>query len=97
MECADHSQDLSYTKIWSLLDYPAGVVPITRVNTSVDKPYAHFNPVSTDDAHNASLWSPDKYAGSPIGVQVVGKRFHEEEVLAAMQVIAEALGMKALE
>jgi len=38
-----------------------------------------------------TLYDAQKMEGLPVGVQVVGKRFEEEAVLAGMRVVEEAL------
>lgn len=71
-----------YTTRYNLLNLPAGVIPITRVRPTeterkekadrLDKKAAHIERGS---------------AGLPIGVQIVGRPWREEDVLAAMKAI----------
>ncbi len=71
-----------YTTRYNLLNLPAGVIPITRVRPTetdrkekvdrLDKKAAHIERGS---------------AGLPIGVQIVGRPWREEVVLAAMKAI----------
>lgn len=44
--------------------------------------------ISTDD--------PEIYDGAHVGVQLVGRRFQEEKILAITEVLGEALGKGAL-
>ena len=37
-------------------------------------------------------YAPEKMAGLPVGVQVVGRAWEDEKVLAMMKVVDEALG-----
>jgi Asp-tRNA(Asn)/Glu-tRNA(Gln) amidotransferase A subunit family amidase len=36
---------------------------------------------------------PGKYAGGPVGLQVIGRRFEEEKVLDILEIIANAIGV----
>ena len=36
---------------------------------------------------------PEKYANAPISVQLVGKRYEDEKVIEAMELIAEKAGL----
>ena len=76
----------SYAMLWNLVQFPAGVVPVTRVRT--------------DEAARATVRdSLDRHArkvdqasdGLPIGVQVVGRPWAEATVLAAMAAIEEGV------
>ncbi|OJI98014.1 hypothetical protein ASPVEDRAFT_126076 [Aspergillus versicolor CBS 583.65] len=68
----------AYTIIWNLLDFPSSVVPYLQADKSLDLPATeNYDPVVVDKA--------------PVGVQIVGWRFQDEEVLMATEVIAEVL------
>ncbi|KAJ3536825.1 hypothetical protein NM208_g6489 [Fusarium decemcellulare] len=66
----------NYTMIWNLLDFPASVIPFLKADKLVD----------SQDGYDA-----EAVDGAPGGVQVVGWRFQDEEVLMATELIAEAL------
>jgi len=83
----DLSHTAVYTALFNLLDYPAGVVPITRVlATDVWRRTAHGLLMSKSH----QLYDPVKAAGLPLAVQVVGLPFQEETVLRTMRAL-EAL------
>ncbi|KAH6714585.1 amidase signature domain-containing protein [Leptodontidium sp. MPI-SDFR-AT-0119] len=69
-----------YTMIWNYLDFPASVVPFSKVDKSVDS-------VDMKD------YDVNAVEGAPGSVQVVGWRFQDEETLNATEVIAESLKM----
>ncbi|KAH9477565.1 Acetamidase [Psilocybe cubensis] len=86
-----------YLFLFSLLDYTAGVLPVTTVDKALDRlpdnfttsdEYMRFSPVAK--VAN-SVYDADKMHGLPLGVQVVGRRLEEEKVLEGMQVIENAL------
>ncbi|KAF5349081.1 hypothetical protein D9756_009426 [Leucocoprinus leucothites] len=86
-----------YTFIFSLLDYPAGVIPTTTVTSTLDALPPNFYASSTYDQLNAIAkgayleYNAEKMHGLPLGVQIVGKRMEEEKVLAGMKVVEQAL------
>jgi fatty acid amide hydrolase len=77
----------SYAILWSVLGYPAGVVPWTRVRPEE----AEGRPKRYDRMHNAARAAEIGSAGLPVGVQVAGRPWQEHQVLAAMAALhAEA-------
>ncbi|KAF8067942.1 amidase signature domain-containing protein [Lyophyllum atratum] len=86
-----------FTCIFSLLDYTAGVLPVTFVDREIDrlppgfygsKEYASMGAIGKE-AYSA--YDVETMHGLPMGVQVVGRRFEEERVLEGMKVIEAAL------
>jgi len=86
-----------YTLLFNLLDYTAGVLPVTFVDKTVDdlppdfihsEVYKSYNPVAKTAY---SVYNVEKMHGLPLGVQVAGRRLEEEKVLEGMQVIETAL------
>ncbi|KAL2222342.1 acetamidase [Thermoascus aurantiacus ATCC 26904] len=87
-----------YTFLWNLLDYTAGVVPISRVDAAKDalgKPYRKaLKELGADHAIARGAWmhyDAAKMAGLPTAVQVVGRRWEEEKVLGYMAAVEKAL------
>ncbi|PPQ74612.1 hypothetical protein CVT26_007472 [Gymnopilus dilepis] len=86
-----------YALLFSLLDYTAGVMPVTRVDRLLDKLPTDFN--GTDEYKKLSAAGKGAYSvydanemhGLPVGVQVVGKKLEEEKVLEGMRIIEVAL------
>ncbi|KAF7430255.1 hypothetical protein PC9H_005957 [Pleurotus ostreatus] len=85
------------TLIFNLLDYSAGVMPVTKVDKLTDsypidffssQEYRNFNMIARG-AH--SVYNAEEMHGLPVGIQVVGRRFEEEKVLEGMRVIQHAL------
>jgi len=84
-ESGDFTLSLSYAFRWTLLNFPAGVVPVTRV-------------LDSETAEEPAVGKPDKVekkvaaiaagsAGLPLGVQVVARPYREDVVLALMEAI----------
>jgi fatty acid amide hydrolase len=76
----------SWAMYWNLMQFPAGVVPVTRVRvseTARDRP--------RDQLEKKAAAVDQKSAGLPTGVQVVGRPWDEDRVLAAMIAIEEVV------
>ena len=79
------------------LDVTAGVLPTAYVDADQDALPSNFQQSETyynlNDAERAvwSLYDASAMHGLPLAVQVVGKRYEEEKVLAGMKLIDSAL------
>lgn len=75
------------------LDYTAGVLPVTKVDRSLDRLPHSFNIKKLNGVAQGAYKHYDaaKMHGLPVGVQVVGQRLEEEKVLAVMERVEEAL------
>ncbi|KAI6118647.1 amidase signature domain-containing protein [Pisolithus croceorrhizus] len=83
--------------IWNILDYTAGVLPITTVQSTLDALPSGFLNSSEYAAMGIvakgvyAVYDASKMDSLPVGVQVVGRRLEEEKVLEGMRVIEEAV------
>lgn len=82
-----------YTFLFNILDYPAGIIPVTKVDRKLDELPKDFDLSKLNGVSQGAYLNYDanKMHGLPVGVQLVGRRYHEEDVLAAMGVLEEAL------
>ncbi|KAG2356539.1 amidase signature domain-containing protein [Suillus spraguei] len=71
------------TITYNVIDSPVGTIPVTRVNPDTDN-------LSTDFVN--PVYDPKAMEGIPVGVQLVGKKWEDENVLAMMHVVDAALG-----
>ncbi|KAI6132574.1 amidase signature enzyme [Pisolithus croceorrhizus] len=76
-----------YAVLFNVLDYSAGVMPITRVNKITDKLPSSFRARNAIERDNYSMYNAEAMDGLPVGVQVVGRRLDEERVLEGMKLI----------
>lgn len=81
----------SYTALYNVLGYPAGVVPVTRVRPGEE---VGRNP-SRDMVEKVAWQVETGSTGLPIAVQVVARPWQEHKALAAMQVIQEKARLHA--
>ena len=86
----DHAKYWSYTSQWNLLDYPALIFPVTKADPSKDIWSDEFKPLSKADAANhATYQNPTEYAGAPVGLQLVGRRYEDEKVCLLISTISQ--------
>lgn len=76
----------STAMLWNLAQFPAGVVPVTRVRADE----AHRDP-PRDRLEKRAAEVDEKSEGLPIGVQVVGLPYCDHVVLAAMIALEDEL------
>ncbi|ODV92255.1 hypothetical protein CANCADRAFT_30470 [Tortispora caseinolytica NRRL Y-17796] len=78
-----------YTSHWNLVDYPSIIFPVSEVKET-DLPVPDYKPVSPMDEFVYNLYGgPEEYAKSQVALQLVGFRYQDEKVFAAMSVIEE--------
>lgn len=80
----DFTLSLSYAFRWSLLNFPAGIVPVTRVRPDETQESRGGKPDKIEKKLAAIV---EGSAGLPLGVQVVARPYREDVVLALMGTI----------
>jgi Asp-tRNA(Asn)/Glu-tRNA(Gln) amidotransferase A subunit family amidase len=81
-----------YSSQWNLLDYPAVSFPVMHVDKNVDVKQEH-EPMSGLDRENWELYDPEAFHDLPISLQLVGRRFEDEKILAVLEHITELLNL----
>lgn len=89
------------TAIYNLLNIPVGCLPVTRVDAAKDQITDEWK----DEAGHGStfiengifhgshpLYDPAQSKGMPVNIQIAGRRWEDEKVLAMMQIVDDALG-----
>lgn len=90
----DAVSSCGYTFLFNLLDYTAGVIPVTKVDKVLDKLPADFRATNGVMAGAYKYYDSEAMEGLPCAVQVVGGvpwRLQEEKTLAAMRRVVDAL------
>lgn len=94
----DAVSSCGYTFLWNLLDYSAGVLPVGHVDPLRDALVGPYKKtllnLGCDNAIARGAWKhydSRQMAGLPTAVQVVGRRWQEEQVLGYMAVVEKAL------
>jgi len=85
-----------YTFLFNVLDYSAGVMPITRVDRKLDVLSSTFRPRNKIEVDAYKGYDADDMHGLPVSVQIVGRRLEEEEVLDGMKLIEGLLKRKGI-
>lgn len=82
-----------YTFLFNLLDYTAGIVPVTHVDPVKDSLPKGFSTKKLNGVAKGAykLYDAEAMKGLPVTVQVVGRRLEEEKVLACMKRVEDAL------
>jgi len=73
----DTSRYWGYTSQWNLLDYPAVVFPVDKVDVEKDNAKEDYEARNEKEKYNLSLWNEfgaEGYKDAPISLQLVGRR-----------------------
>ncbi|KDQ60289.1 hypothetical protein JAAARDRAFT_67857 [Jaapia argillacea MUCL 33604] len=81
-----------YAFLYNVLDYSAGVMPITRVDRHQDALKLPFKARNAIESGAYKLYDAEAMHGLPVGIQVVGRRLEEEKVMEGMKIIEALLG-----
>ncbi|KDQ25528.1 hypothetical protein PLEOSDRAFT_1094031 [Pleurotus ostreatus PC15] len=90
----DGWKSCGYTFLWNLLDYSAGVMPITHVNSVLDRLAPRFAP---RNAIEKGAYDPVSMSGLPVGVQVISRRLEELKVMEGMKIIEGLLTKEGIQ
>ncbi|KAF5231755.1 hypothetical protein FANTH_13277 [Fusarium anthophilum] len=82
---------IPYTAIWNLLDQPAIVFPTGLKVEPTDTPYPDFKPRSAEEEREYNKYSPEEYIEAPLGLQIVGKHFRDEDTVAAAELVSKII------
>ena len=74
------------------MDYTSVVVPVTIADKSVDKYPDGYKPLSDADKVIVEDYDADIYDGAHVSIQIVGRRFTEEKMLAIAEYVGGLLG-----
>ncbi|KAF2719156.1 amidase [Polychaeton citri CBS 116435] len=84
----------SYTSQWNLLDYPSIVFPTgLSCQPELDPAETTYTPRNAHDKYNHELYKPETYVDAPISLQLVGRRYEDEKVIEALEMISELADM----
>jgi len=96
----DSSKWWGYTSQWNLLNYPALVFPVDKVDVAKDGVKATHSPRNETDKENWDLWEKhgaEGYKNAPISLQLVGRGFEDEKVIQAFEIIQKETGVPFVE
>lgn len=85
-----------YTSQWNLLDYPAVVFPVGTVDKQRDVWEEGWSALTDVDQENWKLYDAEEFEGLPISLQLVGRRFEDEKVLAILEYLMERINFPSV-
>ena len=80
-----------YTMWVNVTDYTAVVLPVTTCDKTIDKQDTDYEPLDDRDKFNHENYEPDIYHGAHVAVQLVGRRFQEEKMIALADYVSNVL------
>lgn len=84
----DEWTDTTFTCIFNAVDWPAISLPLgMQSDKDIDHRHKDFTPFSEEDARLNALYDPDRFHGLPLSVQLIGRRFQDEKLLATAELI----------
>ncbi|KAM6501145.1 general amidase [Amanita muscaria] len=81
----------TYTVVWNNLDYPAFVLPVTRVSSELDSkrpPPVFFSDL---DKQLYDFYEPEIFANAPVSLQIVGRTQNDEAVIGMAELVDQAV------
>lgn len=89
-----YHDSLNYSCPFNLLDSASVVVPVNKVDKTLDPIDPNYVPLNDSDEKVYKTYKPELFDGMPVCVQVVGKKFEDEKILAAAAVVDYATNKK---
>jgi amidase len=84
----------TYTSLWNFVDYPGVVFP-TPITAKAKEDYsADYVQLSDECGHVRKLWEEGNFEGAPIDLQINARKYHDNELFGALEMLKEALGLK---
>ncbi|KAJ7445802.1 amidase [Mycena galericulata] len=87
------------TTLYNVVNSPSGCIPVTKVDPVKDALTEDWTKLPSPSMVESALYlgkkpiyDPVAMKGMPVGVQVVGRKWEDEKVLAMMHVVDSALG-----
>lgn len=88
----DEAHFWNFTALWNYVDYPAVVFP-TPIKASGKEEYEpSYVPLSERCKKTKEQWDQGGYEGAPINLQLVGRRWQDNEVLGVLGELQRWLG-----
>lgn len=87
----------NYTALFNYVDYPGAVIPtpIKALKKGEESyPTEFATPISAEDEHIRKMWADGDFEGAPITLQVVARKYHDNDLFAALDTMKEALELK---
>ncbi|KAK7427344.1 hypothetical protein QQZ08_006113 [Neonectria magnoliae] len=84
----------TYTSLYNLVDYPGVVMP-TPIKAKAKEEYdPDYVPLSDACKHVKQLWEGSNFEGAPVELQLVARKFHDNELFGALTLLKDILGLQ---
>lgn len=80
-----------YATMFNILDYPVVATPVAVCSQENDPKDASYNPPNEWEREVHDYYDPVLFEGTTVGVQVVGRRYHEERTIRLAETVSAAL------
>ncbi|OAP56028.1 amidase [Fonsecaea erecta] len=90
----EKAMHVGYTPWVNTLDYTSVVFPVTKVDKTIDTFDKDYQPMNDLDKKIWQEYDPDVQQGTPVGLQLVGRRLQEEKILGIVELLSTALAVK---
>ncbi|CAN8105290.1 unnamed protein product [Discula destructiva] len=86
----------NYTAFFNYVDCPGMVVPTPfRALKKGEEQYVSGEDVlSEEDAHVRKMWEDGDFEGAPIALQIVARKYHDNELFAAVEAMKDVLQLE---
>ncbi|KAK1752265.1 amidase signature domain-containing protein [Echria macrotheca] len=86
----------NYTAFFNYVDHPGVVFPTpvkALAKGAEDYRPENATPISEEDKHVRKLWAKGDFEGAPIDLQMVARKYYDNELFSALAQVKEALGL----
>ncbi|EED11904.1 amidase, putative [Talaromyces stipitatus ATCC 10500] len=83
----------TYTSLYNMVDYPGVVIPTPIRAISGEQYDQGYTPLSDACQDVKKLWGKSDFKGAPINLQLVARRYHDNELLSALSLLKNILGL----
>jgi amidase len=85
----------NYTALFNFVDYPAVTFP-TSISAlkKGEESYAENRALNDQDEHVRKLWQEGDFEGAPINLQLVARKYHDNFLFGALDLLKDALQLK---
>ncbi|KAK1523250.1 acetamidase, partial [Colletotrichum paranaense] len=89
---------VGYTSHWNWLDYAALTIPVMRAESdgASSQQWTDHVPCNKSDEINYQLYDLEQIRGMPVGVQIIGGKYGEENCVSVARVVKDALEVETL-
>ena len=84
----------NYTAFWNYVDHPGAVLPtsVRALAKGAEDYDAEFaSPISENDKYVRKLWAEGDFEGAPVDIQVVARKYHDNQLFGALNVLKDIL------